>query len=177
MNLMRRLGRSFSGNFRIFRDRPNRVRLSRAIGLEPLEGRELPSIPGVTLMFGNVAITATKASGNTAQVSIDPANHFVKVSLNGQSEEFSPSSVLNVTYKGGSGGGDTFVDNTSLVSLAYGYGGNNKFTGGTSYNFVYFWGNSNTLTAPAVSISEVIEHGGKYDTVSTLGTSYVYPNS
>jgi hypothetical protein len=139
-----------------------------------LETRALLSIPGVTLQFGNLAITATKASGNVAQVSIDSVTHNVKVTLNGNSEEFSASKVYNVTYKGGSGGGDTFQDNTSLVSLEYGYGGNNNFTGGTSYNYVYFFGNNNSFTGPAGSVSDVFENGGHGDTMHGSGTIYVY---
>ena len=177
MRLMRRMVGSFSGNSRVFQARSVLRRVRAAVGVERLEGRDLPSIPGVSLVFGNLAITATKTSGNNAQVSIDSSTKNVQITFNGQSEEFSPSSVLNVTYKGGSGGGDTFVDNTGLVSLAYGYGGNNNFTGGSSYNYVYFWGNSNTFTGPTGSISEVIEHGGLNDVVNKLGTVTVYPNS
>jgi len=142
--------------------------------LETLEARGLLSIAGVSLVYGNLAITATHASGNVAQVSIDPATHNVQVSLNGQSEEFGANQVYNVTYKGSSGGGDTFTDNTSLVSLEYGYGGNNHFTGGSSFNFVYFFGNSNSFNGPAGSISDVFQHGGQNDATQGPGTIYVY---
>jgi hypothetical protein len=147
------------------------------IGLEPLEGRTLLSIPGVAFRFGNIAITATKAGGNVAQVSIDPSTHNVLVSFNGQSEEFNHASVYNVTYKGGSAGGDTFTNNTSLVSLDYGYGGNNKFTGGSSYNFVFFYGNTNSFSAPSGSINDVFEIGGTGDATQGPGTIYTYPNT
>jgi len=150
------------------------------VGCEMLEARALLSnIPGVSLQFGNLAITATKASGNVAVVSIDPSNHNVKVSFNGQSEEFKASLVDNITYTGGKNGGDTFTDNTNLVSLEYGYGGSNNFTGGTSYNYVYFWGNSNNFDGPAGSVSDVFEHGGKNDTTEDPPGAiiYVYPNS
>lgn len=142
------------------------------IGCETLEGRALltavsTSIPGVSLTYGNLSITAPKSSGNVAEVSIDPSTHNVKVSLNGQSEEFSASQVYNITYVGGSGGGDTFTNDTNLVELAYGYGGHNDFTGGTSYNFVYLYGNDNTYDAQAGSLfSDVFEDGGTGDTVS-----------
>jgi hypothetical protein len=137
------------------------------IDVERLETRDLLSIAGVTLQFGNLAITAPNSSHNTAIVSIDTSNHNnVKVTLNGASEEFSPSLVANITYKGGSGGNDTFTDSTNLVSLAYGYGGNNNFTGGGSYNYVFFYGNNNSFTAVgAGSISDVFENGGTGDTI------------
>jgi hypothetical protein len=171
---------------RILRSSPERRAVSQqrdsirrhhaaSIGLETLDRRELlSSIAGVTLQFGNIAITAPKASGNTAEVSIDPSNHNVKVSLNGQSEEFSPTLVYNVTYIGGKSGGDTFSNDTNLVCLAYGYGGNNHFTGGASYNFVYFQGNSNTFTGVAGSVSDVFENGGKNDVIHDPGSIYVY---
>jgi hypothetical protein len=69
------------------------------------------------------------------------------VSLNGQSEKFTASLVSNITYKSGANGGDTFVNNTGLTTVAYGYGGNNNFTGGSGSNFIYDFGNNNQYTA------------------------------
>jgi hypothetical protein len=129
-----------------------------------LERRELLSIQGVTLQYGNLAITGTKSSGNTAQVWIDPATHNVAVSLNGQSEEFAASKVFSVTYKSGSNGGDTFVNNTSMTTLDYGYGGGNHFTGGTGFNYVYLFGNKNVFTTQG-GVSDVWEHGGTGDSI------------
>ena len=84
------------------------------IELEMLEGRALMSgIPGVSLSYGSLTIQAPAgSSGNVAAVSIDSSNGRVKVSLNGQSEEFRASAVGTITYVGGAGGGDTFVDDT-----------------------------------------------------------------
>jgi len=153
--------------------RPTGRRRSR-IELERLETRNLLSIAGVTLQYGNLAIqapnTASNVPGNVAVVSIDSSNHNnVKVSLNGASEEFSPSQVYNITYVGRQAGGDTFTDNTNLVSLDYGYGGNNNFTGGGSYNYVYFYGNNNTFTGVTGSYSVVFEDGGTGDTINDPG--------
>jgi len=137
------------------RDRRSASPRRARIACEMLEGRALMSnIPGVSMLYGNITITATKTSGNVAQVSIDPSNHYVKVSLNGQSQEFSPGSVFNVTYKGGSGGDDTFENDTNLVELAYLYGGNNNIIGGTSYNYVFCQGSNNTYSS---------QNGGMYD--------------
>lgn len=119
------------------------------------------SVPGVSLSYGNLLIQApTGSHGNVATVSIDSSNHDVKVSFNGQSEEFSPSVVCNITYMGGRGGKDTFTNDTSLVSLDYGFGSGNNFTGGTGYNYVYFYGGSNTYNAQAGSFTDVFEIGG-----------------
>jgi hypothetical protein len=151
------------------------LRRSR-IELEVLEGRALMSgIQGVTLTFyGNLSITAPKTSGNMAVVSIDASTHNVEVSLNGQSEEFKACSVYSITYVGGSGGKDTFTNDTSLTELAYGYGGNNDFTAGTGCSAINFWGSDNTLNTVAGSYGGVIEHGGTGDTVTGAGDFTVY---
>jgi hypothetical protein len=140
------------------------------IGLETLETRALMSgIAGVSVQFGNIAIHGTKTSGNVAEVSIDPTNHDVMVSLNGQSEEFSPSLLANVTYKGGSGGGDTFTNNTNLTTIEYGYGGHNTFSSSGRYNYVIFFGNYNTYNAHGGYA--VVFEIGNYDTVNGTGVT------
>jgi hypothetical protein len=147
------------------------------IQLEALETRNLLSIAGVTLQFGNLAIKAPNSSGNVAKVWIDSATHNVAVSLNGQTEEFAAASVANITYTGGAKGGDTFTNSTSLLSLDYGYGGSNKFTGGTSYNFVYFFGNNNKFSAVG-GFSDVWKGYGSGDTITDPpgATVVVYNN-
>ena len=154
---------SLASDSQVHRITPAHRRHHARMALETLEGRNLLSIAGVTLQFGNLAITAPKASGNVAEVRIDPKTHNVEVSLNGQSEEFAASKVFSVTYKGGVDGGDTFVNDTSLTTLDYGYGGDNNFTGGTGYNYVYFDGNDNTYTADA-GVSDVWKDYGSGDT-------------
>jgi len=146
------------------------------IGLETLEGRALMSgIPGVSLTFyGNLSITAPKTSGNAALVQIDPSTKNVEVTLNGQSEEFTASSVHSVTYTSGSGGHDTFTNNTGVTELAYGNGGNNNFTGGTAVNVVYFTGNTNTYYGQAGSTSDVFKDYGQGDTITGPGKLYVF---
>jgi hypothetical protein len=112
-----------------------------------------------------------------AIVSIDTLNHNdVKVTLNGTSEEFSPSLVANITYTGGSGGGDSFTDATRLVSLNHGHGGNNVFIGGSNYNYIFFHGN-NTYTGVANSISAVFRNGSRGNIIYKLGSALVqvYP--
>jgi hypothetical protein len=148
------------------------------IALETLETRGLMSVPGVSLSYGNLLIQApTGSSGNVAKVSIDPATQNVNVSFNGQTESFSAGQVANITYYGGSGGGDKFENDTNLVSLDYGFGAGNNFSGSTSYNFVYFFGAGNTYSAPDGSFSDVLEIGGG-DTVNASPAAdvaiYVY---
>jgi hypothetical protein len=132
--------------------------------LEALESRNLLSIVGITLRYGNLAITGARGSGNVAQVWIDPSTHNVAVSLNGQSEQFSPSSVSSITYKSGANGGDSFVNHTRLTTLAYGNGSNNHFTGGTGYNYIYDFGNNNVFTAQG-GVSDLWEGHGTGDVI------------
>lgn len=138
---------------------------ARAVEVQSLEPRNLLSVAGVTLQFGNLAITGTKASGNVAEVWIDPATHNVAVSLNGQSEEFAPNLVSNITYKSGASGGDTFTNNTRLTAMNYGYGGNNHFTGGTGFSYIYFFGNDNSYKAQG-GTSDVWEDYGVGDVIT-----------
>jgi hypothetical protein len=144
--------------------RRSRDRRCSPIALEALEGRALLSITGVSVTNGNLYILASKgSSNNSAEVQIDPKTHLVEVTLNGQSEEFPSSTpIYSVSYVGGSGGGDTFIDDTSLESREYGYGTGNSFTGGTDFNYVWFLnGGGNTFTSTgATSVSDVWEFGG-----------------
>jgi hypothetical protein len=175
MRFWTRITGSFAEGFQDSQKPHSSSRRRLPMSLETLETRALLSnIPGVSLQYGNIAIHATQASGNVAVVSIDPANHNVKVSLNGQSQEFNRSQVYNITYTGSKSGHDSFTNNTNLVSLDFGYGGNNHITGGSSFNFVFFWGNTNTFTEPARSISDVFENGGKNDVIEDNGTVFVY---
>jgi hypothetical protein len=158
--------------------RSARRRRRSPMALETLETRNLMSVPGVSLSYGNLFIQApTGSSGNVAKVSIDPTTQNVNVSFNGQTESFSASQVYNITYYGGSGGGDTFENHTNLVSLDYGFGAGNNFSGSTSYNFVYFFGGGNTYSAPDGSFSDVLEIGGG-DTINSSPAAevatYVY---
>src|SRR5262249_50275889 len=147
MRFLRRAIRSAISGFPHHRPRRSAGLRRLPIEFESMEERKLLSIPGVTLRYGNLAITGTLSTGNVAKVWVDPANHYVAVSLNGQWEEFKPSLVTSVTYKSGSKGGDTFVNNTNLTNQNYGYGGHNHFTGGTGFNYVYLFGNYNAFTA------------------------------
>ena len=138
--------------------------MQSSVALEPLELRDAPSIAGVTLQYGNLAIKAPNPSGNVAEVQIDPLSGNVEVTLNGASEEFAAASVMSITYKGGSGGGDTFTNDTGLTSLDYGHGGGNTFTGGSGYDFVYFFGDDNTFVATA-GMADVFEDHGQGDAI------------
>jgi hypothetical protein len=175
MGFMSRILAPMSRLSRPVQHRVPAARRRPAIRLEMLESRDLMTgIAGVSLMYGNLEIQAPKPGGNVAAVTIDPLNQNVKVTLNGQSAEFASSLVYNITYVGGASGGDTFVDNTSLVSLDYGYGGHNNFTGGSTFNYVFFYGNYNTFNAVAGSVNDVFENGGTGDLMQGQGSVQAY---
>ena len=144
----------------------NRTNRRSPVAVERLEGKALMSnIPGVSVSYGEVFVVATKGSGNVASVSLS-ANNNVQVTLNGQTESFAPGSISAVIYYGGTLGGDTFTDNSNIISVEYGYGSGNNFTGGSSFNYCFFTGGGNTFTAQgAGSVSDVFEYGGT-DTVN-----------
>ena len=131
MRFLSRVITSRAGDSRSHRATASTDRRRARIGVESLETRNLLSIAGVTLQYGNLAITGTHSSGNVAKVWMDSATHNVAVSLNGQSEEFDASKVGNVTYTSGRSGGDTFVNSTKLTSLVFAHGSGNHVTGGT----------------------------------------------
>jgi hypothetical protein len=164
MRFLNRVIRSLSGDSRADRGTAFNGRRRSRIGLETLERRDLLSIAGVTLQYGNLAVTGTRASGNVANVWMDSSTHKLAVSLNGQTEEFAASNVSSVTYKSGSRGGDTFVNSTSLTSLVYAFGNGNHVTGGTGYNYTYFFGNNETYTATG-GFSDVWKSRGTGDTI------------
>ena len=134
------------------------------------------SIPGVTFQFGNIQIVAPQDSGNAAEVRINPLTGNVRVGVNGLSEEFPASQVFNVTYQGGRGGGDTFINALSVPGVCYGYAGYNNFVGGSAYNFAYLYGNYNAYSAAGAS-NTVFLNGGQSNRVSNPAGSQivVYP--
>jgi hypothetical protein len=134
------------------------------------------SIPGVIFQFGNIQIVAPQNSGNAVEVRINPLTRNVRVGVNGLSEEFPVDQVFNVTYQGGLGGGDTFINAISVPGVCYGYGGYNNFVGGMAFNFVYLYGNSNAYTAAGAG-NTVFLSGGQNNRVSNPAGSQivVYP--
>jgi hypothetical protein len=157
-------------------DRPHRRRAAQ-FSLETLEDRDLKSdIPGVSMQYGIIGISATQGSNNAASVSIDPSNQMVKVSLNGQSVEYNQSDVWSVNYNGSLGGSDTFTNDTSLTETAYGQGGNNNFTGGSSFNLVYLYGDNNSFDARG-TYSYVFAYNGPNDNIPAYNDVQVFASS
>jgi hypothetical protein len=139
------------------------------VSLEVLEARELKT-GGVTLANGMLTITATKNSGNVAQVAIDKAhNNAVAVTLNGTTTEFAASQVQALTYLGGAGGGDTFSNNTAIIGFENGWGGGNTFNGGSVEDIMSVCGNGNTIHA-GTGFQVVYTNGG-HDTIT--GNAFV----
>ena len=155
-------------------DRSPRSRCSQ-IGVESLEGRDLMSdIPGVSNQGGVLVITATQAAHNTAIVSNDQ-NGNVQVTLNGNSEVFPAGTVWTISYSGGQGGGDTFMNNTGLSEVAVMNGGGNQVVGGSSWNLVELWGDYNSFNAQG-GVSDVYCYNGPNDNINT-SNAYVNASS
>ncbi len=131
------------------------------------EGLEtkLPPTGGITLVGSMLSIVATQSTGNTASVAIDSTNGNVRATLDGVSQEFAASQILAVYYQGGMGGGDTFANRTSILSIDYGFGGNNNITGGTGQDFVFVFGDGNTVHDSG-GVAVAYTHGG-HDTIDS----------
>jgi hypothetical protein len=131
-------------------DRLDRNRKARSRRLAPsvdgLEHRALLTggVGAASLSNGVLTIVAPQTSGNTTSVSIDAPNNAVKVTVNGNVQEFSVSQVTELFYVGGANGGDTYTNSTSILSGDLGYGGDNSFTGGTGADVMFFYGNGNS---------------------------------
>jgi hypothetical protein len=168
MRFLRRLMGSVSEGARARRKHHSAGLRRSRIELEKLETRNLMATGGITMgvSYGNLAITAPTGSGGN-NLTVSEVNNVVSVSVVvGKITTVSTfTGVSNITYKGGGLGGDDFTNDTSLVLLAYGYGGNNDFVGGSGYNYVFFTGNDNTFNGAAGIYSDVFEQGGTGDTV------------
>lgn len=157
----------FGRQFGIVRaDRLGRNRKARSRRLEPsvdgLEHRALLTGGGgaAALSNGVVSIVAPLTSGNTTSVSIDVPNNAVKVTVNGNVQEFSVSQVTEIFYEGGLGGNDTFTNSTAILSVDVGLGGNNTFTGGTGQDVFFLYGNGNTAVTSG-GFTLAFTHGGQ----------------
>jgi hypothetical protein len=154
--------------------RPSRPRHAR-FTLETLEDRDLKSnapIAGVVDTYGGIMINATQASGNQVSVSMVNNGTQVEVSLNGQTVDYDASSVWTIAYTGSYGGGDTFKNNTAIPDMVYTFGGGNTVVGGSSWNYVLMYGNSNTDTYDAAGSSGyVFTFGATNDQINTSDSS------
>jgi hypothetical protein len=180
---MQFLSRVFGSDLRVSRvrkaDRPRR-RSRAAFCLESLEGRELLSgdIPGVSMQYGIITITATQTDHNTARVAIDPANRDVQVSLNGQAVEYNASDVFTVNYTGGSQGHDSFVNDTSLTEKVTMYGNYNSSLGGSTWNTLYLYGDYDSYDARNGASYVYAYHGydGMTDDITPYDNVSVFPS-
>jgi hypothetical protein len=155
----------------------SRGRCRAQIGVEPLEDRDLKSsIPGVTVNYGVIGITATQGSNNTAVVSIDPSNQMINISLNGNSMEINQSDAYTINFSGSQGGSDVFANYTSLTEQAWGYGGNNYFAGGSSWNVAYLYGDNNTFDSQGAP-AYVFAYNGPNDNIPNSGNVQVFASS
>jgi RTX calcium-binding nonapeptide repeat (4 copies) len=119
-------------------------------GVERLESRGLLSGGSVVLSQGLVTITPASVGPNIAVVSYQSHNgaSMLDVNLNGVDSYFSLSQVGFVYYKGsGTSGAQTFVDRTSLHTVAWGGSGTNVFQAGSGQDTCFGGSGSNTFYA------------------------------
>jgi hypothetical protein len=182
---MKFLSRSIGTDVKLSRTRngngnSRRPRVRALIGVESLEGRELLSgdIPGVSMQYGAIDITATQTDHNTARVAIDPANGDVQVSLNGQAVEYNASDVFTVNYTGGSQGHDSFVNDTSLTEKVTMYGNYNSSLGGSTWNTLYLYGDYDSYDARNGASYVYAYHGydGMTDDITPYDNVSVFPS-
>jgi hypothetical protein len=113
-----------------------------------LEARELKTA-GISLgANGMVVIVATQSLGNSAAVRINSNdNSKVDVTLNGNTAEFDRSQVTGIVNSGGIGGGNTF-------------------TGGSGQDYMFLWGDGNTVQESSGGFEVAFTHGG-HDTIDS----------
>jgi Ca2+-binding RTX toxin-like protein len=128
------------------RSRPRRLEAS----VEGLEGRQLLS-GGSVVQNGALAIITPASTGpNVAIVSYQSHNgvKMLDVNLNGADKYFSLPQVAFVYYEGsGISGAQTFMDSTSLHTVAWGGTGANHFQGGSGQDEFFGGSGSNTFDA------------------------------
>jgi Ca2+-binding RTX toxin-like protein len=95
--------------------------------LESLDVRIVPAVGVTRNVFGQVVIQGG-ASNDVADVTLDDRN--VIVTLNGQTTTFDRNKVRGIVFRG-EAGDDSFVNNTSIASRAFGGSGNDSLTGGS----------------------------------------------
>jgi Ca2+-binding RTX toxin-like protein/Mg/Co/Ni transporter MgtE len=102
--------------------------------IEELERRQLMA-GDVRVQFGHLWINGGQRS-DVAEVSYDQTGSNLVVNLNGQSQSFVAAGIQNIVFNGGIGD-DTFVNRTSLTSMAYGGDGNDSLSGGSGIDNLY----------------------------------------
>ena len=155
----------FSKMFRIGRanqvGRDHSARLRRLQArVEGLETRNLMTAGTVAQTPGLVIVTPSSTGPNTAIVSYQnvKGTTMLDVNLNGSDHYFSVGQVGFVYYMGsGSSGAETFVNDTSLHSAAWGGSGTNLFEGTTGQD--EFFGGSGSNTFDAGSAFDVLVGG------------------
>ncbi|MGC8640312.1 MAG: hypothetical protein ACP5XB_10605 [Isosphaeraceae bacterium] len=135
-------------------DRPGRHGRARSrqvdANVERLESRGLLSGGSVVLSQGLVTITPASVGPDLAVVSYQTHNNatMLDVNLNGVDNYFSLTQVGFVYYKGsGISAAQTFVNRTSLHTVAWGGSGTNVFQAGSGQDTFFGGSGSNTFDA------------------------------
>lgn len=100
---------------------------------------------GVSFVNGTINIAGFLASGNVADVSIDPANQKIKVVFNWFVIEYDPAIVTKIIYNGSPGGHDIYNNHTTIESVATGFGGGNTFSSNSDVSTWSMYGSGNSI--------------------------------
>jgi Ca2+-binding RTX toxin-like protein len=170
------------GAGRVGRDRKAQPRRLQP-GVDGLETRALLTGGSITLQ-GSAVIVAPDAAvtNNTVTVSYQRSGNSVTgvdVDLNhGQADEinrvFTPGTITMVYFDGSSiGGNETFTNNTSIFSAAYGGSGINTFNGGSGMD--EFVGGTGTNTFNAGTGFDILigGYGNNIYNESATGSGFV----
>jgi len=132
----------------------------REMRVERLESRHLMTGGTVVQSGGLVTVMPALTGPNTAVVSYQNVNgaNMLDVNLNGRDNYFSLLQVGFVYYRGsGASGAQTFQNNTSLHTIAWGGSGTNLFVSSSGQDD--FYGGSGTNTFDAGSGDDVLFGG------------------
>ncbi len=151
--------------------------------VEGLESRALMTAGSITASGATAIITPASVGANVAIVSIQNVggSTMLDVNLNGLDNYFAMGKVGFVYYEGaGVSGSQTFVNNTSLHTVAWGGGGanlfesnggaqdeffggagSNTFDAGTGFDIFFGGTGSNTYNENATGSGEIFRAGGQ----------------
>jgi Ca2+-binding RTX toxin-like protein len=131
--------------------------LSRRLQIEPLEERRLLAIDTISFTDGKLLIEGSP-SNDTARVSIAGTTLTATLVNSGKTTQqtYSASSVTKIIFRGYAGN-DTFTNQTSIRTDAYGSDGNDTLTGGSGIDYLFGEGGNDVLNG---SFGDDILQGG-----------------
>jgi hypothetical protein len=126
-------------------------------------------------LSGMLLITPAQTANSTASVTFDQNKKNVVVTVDGQSEKFAAGSICTISYKSGSGGRNSFTNETDIPDLVWMKGNNDRVLGGGRWSVVYLCGDDSSYDSQGRP-SDVLTYG-KNDQVTRYPGVAVYQYS